>query len=168
MLAKWSFLGHRFWLRFGRSWDPFWHPSWPKLGPKRFPRHDFSKKVIFQKNERRCSHSTILPSGRHRKRPKIAPRRPQDGLKEVLFRCSISSSILVRFGTHFGAILAPQVGHVGGRFSLFFWTSPQEVPKRLPRGRQETPKRHPSIQETPKRSPSGHQGVPNTAPRCAL
>ena len=81
-------------------------------------------------------------------RPKSTLKRPQEGLEEVLFRCSILSSILVRFGSRFDPILGPQIVHLGARFWYFFWMSPQEAPKRLPRGTQEAPK---SPQEAPKR-----------------
>ena len=84
---------------------------------------------------------------------KNGPRSPQDGLEEVLFRCSISSSILVRFGSLFGPILGPQIVHFGGRFLLFLGTSRQEAPKRLPRGPQEPPRGAKRLQKVPQEAP---------------
>ena len=67
-----------------------------------FEKRDFSRNLI-KTNEK----SIFLTPRGDPKRPKSFPRRSQDGLEELLFRCLILSSILIRFGSHFGAILAP-------------------------------------------------------------
>ena len=102
---------------------------------------------------------------RHLKRAKIAPRRPQDGLEELLFRCRNLSSILVRFGCRFGAILGP--------FWRPFWdqNSSKNRPE-IPRSPQEPPRasqepsraarRHP---RGPKRHPKGTQNEPKGTPK---
>ena len=46
----------------------------------------------------------------HLERPKIATRRSQGGLKEVLFRRSKLSWILVSFGLDFGSLLGALLG----------------------------------------------------------
>ena len=102
-----------------------------------------------------------MTSRGHRKRPKIAPRRSQDGLDEVLFRCSILSSILVRFWSDFGPLLAPQMGQFGGLFFAFFRTSPQWRPKR----RQEAPKGAPGGPKRRPRGPKSAQKGAQEAPR---
>ena len=105
----------------------------------------------------------------HRKRPKIAPRRPQDGLKEVLFRCSKLRSILVRFGLDFGCLLggllAPKRGPKIDQIHVPEQGRPQEAPRRpqeAPREPQETLKRP---QEGSKRAPKRPQEAPKRAPR---
>ena len=139
---------------FGLPLGALGRPSWLKIS---LGRSLFQKNVIFQKRSATRGRVHSVTSRGHRKRPKIAPRRPQDGLKEVLFRCSISSSILVRFGSRFGAILGPQDGHFGGRFLLFFGMSPQGRPKR----RQEAPKGGP---RGSKRRPGRPQEAPGRPP----
>ena len=116
------------------------------------------------------------------KRPKIAPRRPQDSLKEVLFRCSKLRSILVRFGLHFGCLLggllAPKRGPKTDQIRVPEQGRPQEAPRRpqeapreLPRGPKkpsEGLKRPQKLtQEAPeglKRALKRHQEPPPTGP----
>ena len=43
------------------------------------------------------------------KRPKIAPRRPQDGLMSVLFSLRFLHRFLVRFWCHIGSLVAPKM-----------------------------------------------------------
>ena len=133
-------------------------PSWPKIALR---RPFFKKRMIFQILSATRGRVHSVTSRGHRKRPKSNSRRSQDGLKEVLFRCSIFSSILVRFGTHFGAILGPQDGHFWGRFLLFFCMSPQGRPKR----RQEAPKGAPGGPKRLPRGPKSAQKGPQEAPR---
>ena len=152
-MSFWGALLGPFGLPFGSLWAP-------KLAKNRSKTLFFQKNMIFRILSATRGKTGSVTSRGHRKRPKIAPRRPQDGLKEVLFRCSISSSILVRFGCHFGAILGPQDGHFWDRFLLFFGMSPQGCPKRrqeAPKGGPRGSKRRPGRpQERPKRPPRGH------------
>ena len=136
----------------GASWAPFWSPWAPKLAQNRSRKAFFQKNVIFQILSATRGRVHSVTSRGHRKRPKIGPRRSQDGLEEVLFRCSILSSILVRFWSDFGSLLGPQMGHFGGRFLAFFRTSPQWRPKSAPRGAKRLQKGAPG---GPKRRPRG-------------
>ena len=153
---------------------PFGLPFGTQVGPSSV--QDGSRDTIFQKNV--IFHKTSATRGRvhsvtsrgHRKRPKIAPRRSQDGLKEVLFRCSILCSLLVRFWFDFGAVLAPQMGHFGGGFSLFFRTSLQGRPKiasrgakRLEKAARETPRESREAPRAPKKVPKRPQEAPRGA-----
>ena len=119
---------------------------------------------------------------RCRKRPKIGPRRPQDGLQEVLFRCSKLRSILVRFGLDFGcllgSLLAPKKGPKIDQIRVPEQGRPQEAPRRpqeapreLPRGPNkpsESLKRPQKLAqeapEGPKRALKRHQEPPPTGP----
>ena len=89
--------------------DPFWtplgDPNRPKIDPSRLLKLHFLQKLIFQKNERHCSHSTILRSKSGPRRPQIDPRSPQDGLQELLFSSSFLTSFFVRLWCVFGPIL---------------------------------------------------------------
>jgi len=80
-----------------------WTPERPKYGPERFRRRFFSKKVIFHETivKPMVFEGFCLPR-RHRKRPKIAPRRPQDGLEEVLLLMSNFVSDFGAFWVRFG------------------------------------------------------------------
>ena len=100
----------------------------------------------------------FCPPRRHQKRPKISPRRAQDDLKATFFHVGFCLRFWCVLGSHFGSILAPQMGHFGGPFLVFFWMSPQGRPKSAPRGAKR-PQRAP--QETPKGAPGG----PKSAPR---
>ena len=163
-----NFFGDRFWVLFwvpfGSLLVPLGRPSWPPSGSW---EPFFRKHVIFRNSSATAGRIGFVTSRGHRKRPKMGPRRSQDGLEEVLFRCWIFSSILVRFGTHFGAILGPQNGHFGDRFLLFFWTSPRGRPKSAPRGPKRLQKapREPLWELkfailVPKRLPRGSKRLP--------
>ena len=65
-----------------------------------FEKREFSRNT-FKTNEK----STKMTPRSVPRRPKIIPRRLQGGLEEVLFSHRFLSSILVRFGSDFGAIL---------------------------------------------------------------
>ena len=96
-----------------------------------------------------------------RKRSKIAPRRPQDGLGEVLFRCSKSCLILIRFGFDFGCLWGPPWAPKGDPKSIKFVSPTKGAPKRSPKRPQEAPR-------GPKRAPRGpkrRQEVPQKAPQ---
>ena len=138
-----------FWEPLGLHFGALGRPSCPKIG---LGRPFFRKHAIFQILHATRGRVHSVTSRGHRKRPKIAPRRSQDGLDEVLFRCSILSSILVRFWSDFGSLLGPQMGHFGGRFLAFFRTSPQWRPKSAPRGAKRLQKGAPG---GPKRRPRG-------------
>ena len=84
-------------------------PSWLQDALRRH----FCQKADFSKKARKTNGFCVqcFCSLRwHLKRPKIATRRSQGGLKEVLFRCSKLQSILVRFRLHFGSLLGVLLG----------------------------------------------------------
>ena len=101
-----------------------------------------------------------------RKRPKITPRRLQDGLKEVLFRCSKLRSILVRFGLDFGCLLggllAPKRGPKIDQIRVPEQGRPQEAPRRpqeapreLPRGPKKPSEGLKRLQKLAQEAPEG-------------
>ena len=157
---------------FNRFLDRFWVPCWhhfgcqnrPKSGQVRskmaldaifFEKRDFSRNLI-KTNEK----SLFLTPRGDPKRPKNSPRRSQDGLEELLFRCLILSSILVRFGSHFGAILAPFWLPFGTLWGAKLGPNSDSNLKIAPRGpkrRLRGPKRRPG---GPKRRPRGTQKAP--------
>ena len=107
----------RFQVRFGRLLGSIlgaqMAPSWPKFAPRRLSERIFCQKANFQKNQGKPMVFEGFCSPRwHPKRPKIAPRHPQEGLEDVFFRCRKMCSILVRFeldfGSLLGALLAPK------------------------------------------------------------
>ena len=125
-----------------------------------FEKRDFSRNLI-KTNEK----SLFLTPRGDPKRPKNSPRRSQDGLEELLFRCLILSSILVRFGSHFGAILAPFWQPLGSQNRTKFGFKFEDRPKRpqeTPKRPQEAPRRP---QEAPKRHPKGTHGQPRAQKR---
>ena len=100
------------------------------------------------------------------KRPKMLPRRLQDGLEAVFFSHRFLSSMLVRFGSDFGAILEPFWEPKSVILGIDFWMifhvvpgSPQERPK----SGQEPPKRGP---RAPKSPPREAQERPRTSQEC--
>ena len=101
---------HIFLIVFGR----FWSSSWSLLGGQNRPKMGqvglktaletlfFEKREFSRKHLKTNEKSTFLTPRGDPKRPKIAPRRHQDGLKELLFRCQNLFSILIRFGLRLG------------------------------------------------------------------
>ena len=127
-----------------------------------FEKRDFSRNLI-KTNEK----SLFLTPRGDPKRPKNSPRRSQDGLEELLFRCLILSSILVRFWSHFGAILAPFWLPFGTLWGAKIGPNSDSNLKIAPRGpkrRLRGPKRRPG---GPKRRPKGTQEAPKRHPRAA-
>ena len=108
--------------------------------------------------------STFLTPRGDRKCPKIAPRRPQDGLEDVFFRCRNLSSILIRFGSHFGAILAPFWLPFGSLLGPFGEPKSDQIRPRIFRSPPRGPKRRP---RGPKRRPKGTQEPPKRHPQAA-
>ena len=98
------------------------------------------------------------------KRPKIAPRRFQDGLEEVFFSHRFLSSILVGLGFDFGSLWAPFWEPKSLIFGIDFWMifacrskiapraakSGPRAPKSLPRAPKSGPTAPKSGQESPK------------------
>ena len=86
LMSFWS----RFWCLLGPFWPPkttpFGDPDRPKIVPRRVLTPLLFEKVDFSKNERRCSHSTILTPKTAQDAAKIGPRSSQDGLKNDLKR----------------------------------------------------------------------------------
>ena len=84
---------HGFGLVLGPSWAPYggpfgalWVLKLAQVGSKtRFETHFSFKMRFFKSNRKTNTFSTFLTFRGHQKRPKIATRRPQDGLKELLF-----------------------------------------------------------------------------------
>ena len=135
-----------------------------KFGPGRLLRCFFCKNPHFEKKKKQgkpmvfqCFCSRIWL----RKRSKIAPRRPQGGLGEVLFRCSKSCLILIRLGFDFGCLWALPWAPKGDPKSIKFVSPTKGAPKRSPKRPQEAPR-------GPKRAPRGPkrpQEVPQKAPQ---
>ena len=137
-----------------------------KTGFKRlfFEKCDFSKNL----GKRKEKHTFLTPKG-DQKWPKIAPRRPQDGLKELLFRCQNLSSILVRFGVRFGrfwgAFWEPSWRQNRSKNRPKIDLCPQTAP-RPPQDRQRAPQERPkSTQEAPKRRPRAAKRHPKGTKR---
>ena len=86
LMSFWS----RFWCLLGPFWPPkttpFGDPDRPKIVPRRVLTPLLFEKVDFSKNERRCSHSTILTPKTAQDAAKIGSRSSQDGLKSDLKR----------------------------------------------------------------------------------
>ena len=111
------------------------------------------------------------------KRPKIAPKRPQDDLEEVFFSHRFLCSILVGFGFDFGSFGAPfwepksvilgiDFGMVFGIFCISSQDRPksgQEAPKRRPRPPKSGPR---GPKSGPREAKSGLRG-PQERPRAA-
>ena len=93
----------RFLVRLGLVLAPFLAPKLVqnrlKIVSRRFLRPYFFKNADFRADLR-------FPRFFHQNRPqdeaKIGLRSPQDGLKELLFRCQNLMSILISFGLRFG------------------------------------------------------------------
>ena len=116
------------------------------------------------------------------KMPKIAPRRPQEGLKKLLCSTSLWPSILIRFGLHFGSFWEPvgpqnppQIGPQNYQKSTCANMVPQDRfkrhqdrPKRPqdpPKRPQDRPKRLPRPSQTASRGPNPPQEAPQEAPK---
>ena len=102
-----------------------------------------------------------------RKRSKIAPRRPQDGLGEVLFRCSKSCLILIRFGFDFGCLWALPWAPKGDPKSIKFVSPTKGAPKRSPKRPQEAPRGPKRPQESSQEAPRGSNNLPKRPPRAS-
>ena len=179
---------HRFWIVFGRFWDPSWRhlggQNRPKmvqvglntaLGTLSFENREFSRNI-----GRRNVWSVSRAPRQHPKRPKIAPRRPQDGLEDLLFRCRNLSSILIRFGCRFGAILAPILVPFGLLFGTLWGSKIDQNPSSFLflifvrfgtrfgaiLGSQEAPQRHPRVPKRQPRMPKRHPRAPKRQPRA--
>ena len=97
-----------FWVPLGVHFGALGGPSWPQVGSKTPLATPFLSKSRFSKKQGKpMVFQCFCPLRWHLKRPKITP---QGGLKEVLFRCSKLSSILVPFGLHFGSLLGALLG----------------------------------------------------------
>ena len=104
---------HLFFIVFDRFWDPSWshlggqnRPKMGQVGFKTALETIFFEKREFSRNiGRRSVWSVSRAPRRHPKRPKIVPRRPQDGLISVLFSLRFLHRFLVAFWCDFGAIL---------------------------------------------------------------
>jgi len=81
-----------------------------------FEKHDFSRKAL-KTNRKSIKMSPRAPT----KRPKIAPRQPQDDLEDSFFSHRFLSSILVRFGSDFGSLWAPFLEPKSVIFGIDFW-----------------------------------------------
>ncbi len=166
---------HRFWIVFGRFWDP----SWRHLGGQNRPKmvqgglKTAFDTLFFQKRE--CSRnigsrsvwSVSRAPRQHPKRPKIAPRRPQDGLISVLFSLRFLHRFLVAFWCDFGAIWGgfgeSKSVILGIDFLMIFACRSKSGPRaaksgpRAAKSRQERPKSGPRAAKSgpkpPKRSP---------------
>ena len=149
----------RFGRLLGSHLGPFGRPSWPQFGPKWASKCDLSKKVVFQKNERHCSHSTMLRSKSAPDGPKMGPRGSQEGFKNQLLGHHFSFKILVRFGVDLGcllgALLRPFWVPKGVDFCSFLGCRP----KKLPKHPQERPR---APQDRPKSDPRGAKRLPKT------
>ena len=106
---------HLFLIVFGRSWEPSWsllggqnRPKMGQVGLKTaletlfFEKREFSRKAL----KINVFSTKMTPRG-DPKRPKIAPKRFQDGFGSVLFSHRFLSSILIGFGFDFGSLWVP-------------------------------------------------------------
>ena len=111
------------------------------------------------------------------KQPKIAPRRPQDGLKDGFCSYRFLSSSLVGFVIDFGSLWAPFLEPKSVIFGIDFWMifacrskiapraakSGPRAAKSLPRASQERPR---AAQERPREPQEGPRAA-KTDPRGA-
>ena len=159
-----------FLIVFGSFWgailEHFGRPNRPKLGQVGFKmaletiffeKSEFSRKAL-KTNEK----STFLSPRAATKRPKIAPRRPQDDLEEVFFSHRFLSSILVGFGFDFGSLWAPfwepKSVILGIDFLMIFACRSKIAPRAAksgPRAAQEWPR---ALQERPRAAQSAPRG----------
>ena len=152
---------------------PFWAPKSTKMGPSSvqdgFSNYFFWKKWIFTKHYVFQRFFVVFGSTWRPKttqdHPKMAPR----WILRVVFSCRILSSIFVRFGSCFGAILAPFWHPFGSqnrsKIRPKLPRSPQEAPrgaKRHPR----RPKRHPRASKRHPRAPKRRPRAPKRQPRA--
>ena len=116
-----------------------------------------------------------MPPRRHPRRAKIAPRRLQDDLQELLFSSSFLSSILVRLGSDFDFNLAP-LGRP--KAAIRGDLRPLKLPKtthddqdglKMPQDAPKTPqdpaKSRPRLPKVPPRPPSDPPKRPKIDPR---
>ena len=90
--------------------EPLGHPNRPKIAPSRLLTPYFFKNVIFHETLRFSRFPALSGSQDDPpKRPKIAPRRLQDDLEELLFSTSILSSILNTFCSQLGSKIDPNL-----------------------------------------------------------
>ena len=91
-------------MHFGRQVGPksALDPSKTALEVIFFKNREFSRNLI-KTNEK----SITMTLRSVPKRPKMLPRRLQDGLEAMFFSHRFLSSILIRFGSDLGAILEP-------------------------------------------------------------
>ena len=106
---------HLFLIVFGRFWSSSWshlggqnRPKMAQVGLKTALETLFFEKRQFSRNRLKTNEKSIKMTPRgDPKRPKIAPKRFQDGFGSVLFSHRFLSSILVGFGFDFGSLWAP-------------------------------------------------------------
>ncbi len=115
------------------------------------------------------------------KRPKIAPRRPQDDLEEVFFSHRFLCSILVGLGSDFGSLWAPFWEPKSVIFGIDFWMifacrsksdpraakSGPRAPKSRPRAAQERPRAGQERPRAAQERPKSGQEQPKSGPRAA-
>ena len=120
--------------------------------------------MIFSRNLIKTNEKSIKMTPRSvPKRPKMLPRRLQDGLEAMFFSHRFLSSILIRFGSDLGAMLEPFWEPKSIIFGIDFWMIFHVVPgtpQERPRASQERPK---SSQEPPKSGPRAAQERPRAA-----
>ena len=128
-----------------------------------FEKSDFSRKAL------KTNRKSIKMSPRAvTKRPKIAPRQPQDDLEDCCFSYLFLTSILVRFGFDFGSLWAPFLEPKSVIFGIDFWMIFACRSKIVPRAAKSGPRAAKSIprasQERPraaKRAPRGPKSGKN-------
>ena len=102
------------------------------------------------------------------KRPKMLPRRLQDGLEAMFFSHRFLSSILIRFGSDLGAILEPFWEPTSVIFGIDFWMIFHVVPgtpQERPKSAQEPPKRGPRAPKSPPREAQERPRAPQECPK---
>ena len=87
------------------------------------------------------------------KRPKIAPRQPQDDLEDSCFSYLFLTSILVRFGCDFGSLWAPFLEPKSVIFGIDFWMIFACRSKIAPRAAKSGPRAAKSAPRSAKSSP---------------
>ena len=141
-----------------------------------FEKSDFSRKAL------KTNRKPIKMSPRAvTKRPKIAPRQPQDGLEHRFFSYRFLSSILVGFGFDFGSLWAPFWEPKSVIFGIDFLMifacrskiapraakSPQEPPKSPPRAPKSGPRGAPERPRAAQERPRAAHERPKAAQECA-
>ena len=130
-----------------------------------FEKSDFSRKAL------KTNRKSIKMSPRAvTKRPKIAPRQPQDDLEDSCFSYLFLTSILVRFGCDFGSLWAPFLEPKSVIFGIDFWMifacrskiAPRAA-KSLPRASQERPRAAQEEPQSGQERPKSAQERPKSA-----